>query len=482
MSMIDDPSEQPSGSTVRAESPQPPRLARFHRARQVIAVVAALVVVALFASVFAAQSQKRTPGGAPTSTAHTQTIGVTPTATPLPSGFHAVGKLQHLSGYPVVAPSNPQTVYLLTATQLQRSNDDGAHWVTLPAAKAFPSGMNVSWLDLFVSPLTDSTVYATAELSNPDNSQVTNCPAPLPMGSIGAKIRLSGVVPCEVQVVSTNGGASWGLLRMPINRLLGSATANMGTTNIFNIYSATPQAQGNTLYSMATLGPAVGNVPERLVSSADGVTWHTADDGLNAQGLSVCQFAVSPVGHTIFALTAASCDLISYAPQQLWRSDNASNSWTQITLPPGRTVVAMVSASSGGSLPLLYLADPVLNNQPHTFSANILPTDFTVSSDGGQTWHSTPSAGIPSDFQSGSSAITVLSDGGLAAAFQSAPDVDFYAWRPGSASWTMIGSNDATVGVASLNVVGPLGHTTLWATVADGQSAAGMTYTVLALS
>ena len=472
---------EPSGPTIGSSIPTPQRPPsggpRFHRARQLAAVVAALVVVALFATVFASQSHQRGRVASPISTANSR---VTPTNANSPLTFRPVGKLEHLSGYPVVAPSNPQTVYLLTSGSIQRSADDGNHWVSLPRPSSFPTGMTVSWLDLFVSPLSDATVYATAELSNPDNSQVTNCPAPLPLGHIGAKMTLSGVVPCEAQVVSTNGGDTWSLLRLPINDILGSANANMGTANQFNQFSAPLQTQGTLLYSLASLGPVVGNVSDRIVGSADGVTWRTVDDGLVARGLSACQYAATPTGKTLFAVTASSCDLISGAAQQLWRSDDSGASWRQVTLPPGRTVVAMTAA--GGAQSRLFLVDPILNNQPHTFSLTIGPSDFKVSADGGQTWQSAPTAGIPAGMQSASSAVAVLGDGRLAAAFQSAPAMGIYAWQPDAATWVKLGDNDTTVGVVSLDTVGGSGGNTLWVTVVDGQSANQPTYTVLGLA
>lgn len=470
MTTIDEPSEQPSGSPVRTE---PTRPNHFHRARQMIAAVAALVVVALFASVFAAQSHRHGPGASPTSTTYSQTVGVTPTALP-PAGFMPAGKLASVSGLPVVSPADTRTSYVVNGAHVTRSDDKGATWTTLPTPRNFPSGVTVSWIDLFVSPLSAKTVYATADLSNPDNSQVNNCPAPLPLGHIGAKISLSGVVPCEVTEISVDGGATWSVLRMPGDFELGNASPSSTQLNMYNGYSANPIAQGNRLYSLAGHGPMASVGPDRLVSSNDGgATWQYADDGLVAQGQSPCQFAATPTGHTLFALTvpsSVSCDPNYNQPPQLWRSDDGGASWRQETTPSGRLVIG--AALSTGAQPILYLLMPG-PSQPHVGVSGAAVTDIFASADGGATWSQAPATGIPGTSPINGNAMTTLSDASLAVAYNDAPVITVYMWRPGQSSWTKLASMDNGAAIANFVNIPVNGRDALWLTIGAGNPQTG---------
>jgi hypothetical protein len=480
-----EPRRAPSG---RPDAPPVPRgPLRFHRSRQLLAALAALVVVALFISVFAAQSHKRGAGNTPTgtaTTATTATIAKTPTATPARGGLAVVPTLKNLANPPVISPNDPRTVYLVNGAHITRTNDGGATWTTLPNPANFPAGLTVSWIDLFVSPLDAKTVYATADLSNPDNSQVNNCPAPLPLGHIGAQVALSGVVPCEATEISTDGGATWSILRLPGNYELGNATPNSTGFSPYDNYSANPVAQGNQitfrLYSLAGHGPLASVGPDRLFSSGDGgVTWQYADSALVAQGQSPCQFAAPSLGATLYAVTVPStsfCDPAYNAPSQLWRSDDGGASWRQETLPAGRTVLAAVIAS--GQQPILYLVTPHGAAQPHVGVSGAGGADIFASADGGATWTQAPAAGMPSGSGIIPNAAATLSGGSLVVAFNDAPLAELYRWKLGGAPWTAIASTDNVTSPVSLVNIPAQGHDLLWLTVVVGSNPATATYTV----
>ncbi|MGH2485699.1 MAG: WD40/YVTN/BNR-like repeat-containing protein, partial [Ktedonobacterales bacterium] len=317
------PSGRPAAPPVQREA------SRFHRSRQLVAGLAALVVVALFISVFASQSHRRGVGG--TSTATTAITAKTPTPLPAGARLAAVPSLANLSGMPVFSSFDPNTVYVVNGTHITRSDDAGATWATLPNPANFPAGLTVSWIDLFVSPLNNKTVYATADLSNPNNSHVNNCPSPLPLGHIGAKVSLSGVVPCEATEISTDGGATWSSLRLANNLELGSASLAASELGLYDTYSASPVTQGHWIYTLAGYGPLASVGPDRLLNSGDGgVTWGFSDTSLVARGQAPCQFAATSTGNTLFAVTVPAtsfCDPAYNAPVQFWRSDDGGASW-----------------------------------------------------------------------------------------------------------------------------------------------------------
>jgi hypothetical protein len=475
-----EPRRAPSG---RPEAPLVQREpSRFHRSRQLLAALAALVVVALFISVFAAQSHKRGPSGSGTAT--TATTAKTPTTIPASARLAAVPTLKNLPNPPVIAPSDPRTLYLVNGAHLTRSNDGGATWTTLPDPANFPAGLTVSWIDLFVSPLDAKTVYATANLSNPDNSQVNNCPAPLPLGHIGAKVALSGVIPCEATEISTDGGATWSILRLPGNYELGNASPNSLGVTTYDNYSANPVAQSNQitirLYSLAGHGPLASVGPDRLFSSGDaGVTWQYADSALVARGQNPCQFVAPSLGATLYAVTVPStsfCDPAYNATQQLWRSDDGGASWRQLGLPAGRMVLAAVVAS--GQQPILYLLMPPASTQAHVGVAGATGGDIYASADGGATWTHPLLSGTASTSSIPSDGATTLSDGSLAVVLDEAPLVELYRWKLGGSPWTAIASTDNVTAPVSLVNIPAQGHDVLWLTVAVGSNPATATYTV----
>ena len=476
MALDNAPTDPGAGPPV---PPTPTRGARFHRARQVIAAVAALLVVALFASVFAAQSRHRGPGaGQATPTA---TASATPTPTPLPPGAQLVAapRLSDLSGMPVFSTSNPHTVYVVNGARITRSDDDGAHWTTLPLPNNLPSGLVVAWVDLFVSPLDARTVYATANLTNPDNSQVTNCPAPLPMAHIGAKIARSGVVPCDVTEVSADGGATWGIVRLSGGLELGSASLAASELGQYDAYSASPVVQGHYIYTLAGYGPLASVAPDRLLNSGDGgMTWGFSDTSLLAQGQAPCQYAATSTGTTLFAVTTPSttfCDPAYGEPTEFWRSDDLGSTWRPETAPPGRAPLGLTISS--GAQPILYLMAPAAA-QPHVGVSGATDADIFASADGGATWTRAPSAGVSATAGTAPSAMTTLSDGTLVVAFDDAPIISLYTWRPGQGSWTKLAQIDNGRAPAALVNIPASGHDALWLTVASGNTPQTATYTV----
>src|SRR5262249_36134166 len=128
----------------------------------------------------------------------------------------------------------------------------------------------------------------------------------------------------------------------------------------------------------------------RLVSSGDGVTWHTADDALAAVGQVATDIALSPTGATIYAATAASSSDPLVDDRQLWRSDDAGAHWTHTgSLPAGQSPPAPLIAV--GQLLYAMVFD---QGNAHTH-----PLGFQATADGGRTWTDVPTAGIASGLE-----------------------------------------------------------------------------------
>jgi len=478
-SMADDTSNPISASTaIRSTSGnQPPRRrAPLGGLRSALAAVAAVIVVALLAGVLVALRNGHGNTGGKVAKHATPTVTTTtePTVNPT-SAWHAIPGLKGLSSAPVIAPGDPRVVYHVGGTaanagNLQRSDDQGATWQDLPVPGVFPSQDSVTWEDIFVSPLNANTVYAMASLSN--NSGAVNCPTPYsnmqatghPLaGAVSTTQRgfasaLSGVVPCETQVISVDGGQHWRILTLPFGGRLGNASASLsGLQNGF-AYSLPPEAQGSRLYSYADNGYLASSSGNRLATSTDGGTsWQAIDGGLTSQGLTVCWYVATPIGSTVYAVAATSCDPFAEPPQSLWRSNDAGATWRKVNMPPGVFTANLTLANT--PTPTLYLMAPTINVQPHTFNLSVTPSNIYSSADGGQTWQALPTRGIygnPANQIDFNLAFVAAPDGTLVApfvdnsanassvtptpGFPTQPSTRYYSWQPGDTAWKPLSS------------------------------------------
>lgn len=474
---VDTPSDTRSRSTTPRSGP-----------RTLLAGGTALALVALFAIFFVALPHGGKTSG-PGSSPSTAVKG-TPTVAPAHSGtWLPLTHLSHLAGVPIVSPANPSVVYEDDHAHLRRSADGGKTWSDLPLPSDFPSGDSYTWLDLFVSPLDANTVWATANLVNPNNP--TSCPFATTFAFTGGNALYGGSVPCQVQHVSTDGGTTWKLIKLPFAFMLGTNSADRMAGNVYFQYSAPPQAQGHLIYTMTDDGPLAASATDaHLAVSADGgATWQDASTRLTGAGHHVCTFGAVPVptSSTVFAVTSdAGCGPdYSNSAQSLWRSDDAGAHWTQVTLPANRIVLSL--AATGGARPTLYAAMPSLSGNSHAGITSAAATEIFASTDGGTTWHGAPAAGVPVHATTAGPMVT-LSDGSIVQAFvvlTAQPSADgtttfaFGRWRAGDSTWSQLSSLNL-YGISQLLDVPPatgIGDM-LWLSVLDSNLPSNMTYGV----
>lgn len=471
--------------------PAPARSVRpaHRRSKGFLGAGAALVLVALFVALFAVLSQsghKPQTGGSPST--HATATATTPTNQH--GKWQPVARLTHTPGVPVIAPSNPSVVYEVANGVVRRSADGGATWANLPNPADFPAGDTPQWFDLFVSPLSPDTLWTTVNLTNPNGNGAINCPVPFPTafagGNIasgasnlyGNNISLGGSIPCQVQNVSTDGGRTWKLVKLSFAFMLGTVSGDPATTyNIWDQFSATPQAQGNRLYTLTTDGPLTSSTGGGHVamSSDGGVTWHDVSAHLSNAGLDICNVAAVSTSSTVYAVANGNgCAIDGATAPSLWRSDDAGGIWHQVTLPPNRLVFGLIA--TGGAQPILYAQMPTLSTVSHTANTTTLATDFFASSDGGRTWKQSPAAGVPANIV-GSGTMTLLSGENVVVPFitmgaQAGPNTPetftFAAWQPGAVSWKKL-SQLSLYGIAQLQVLPDPTNSSdaLWLTVPD---------------
>jgi BNR/Asp-box repeat protein len=420
-----------------------------NRMRSLWAGLAAIVVVALLAGMFYALASSRrssVPASAPTATAQ------------------AHGKWQALASLPfveapqgpVIAPSDPNTIYeaTLSPLKLRRTTDQGAHWTDL---RVPGDTSNLESFQVFVSPLDAKMVFVTLTSPLPPKGQASACPTiPASQASSGAStvagamrnsvaaplaggLKLSGSIPCALQYYSTDGGASWKQLTLPIRAALVNPERMLAAPTIPPT-SDVLSAQGNRLYAAAGCGPQCSGPSDDIVTSADGgVHWTVADQQIRAEGHYVCDFSAAPSGSDVFAITSTeSCGNESAPLTYLWHSADAGAHWTKVRQLPanGWTGMAVVSQPSGQ--PLLYIHMPQITAQSHMDAVTDGPTHLMVSADGGKTWTAAPARGVDGRAESSSGPLCVLSDGTVIEYFDDPTTAVLYGWKLGEATWRMV--------------------------------------------
>ncbi len=409
----------------------------------VLAVLVAVVVVALLALTFRSFTGIRSTG---------PLTGSTPVAkTPTTVGtWETLNKLTLQngtsgSGIAVIAPSNTDVVYQpyhqtssdgLYIYFLRRTDDGGQTWHNL----ALPiNPKNLNDISVLVSPLDAHAVYLL--LADPALSPCT--PGNSATAKINGNILASGIGFCLKQYFSTNGGDSWGSVHLSVPGIL---------TGI-GMMQPVLLGQGTRLYGMSSCFS--GSPCSRLLTSTDGGhNWHVADTPLEQQGQLVCDAAALSTGTTLFAVTSVgNCNRLDQNARAFWRSDDAGTHWTRVgTLPTTNEHGIFVMSRGTGQEPLLYAVLPKTTghqNDKTGYPQPVIseaPGDLKVSDDGGKTWQSAPSAGIPSSQVMYFSAIGVLSDGSIVAPFTAKdyenaspqPPLTLYRWQPGAESWTRL--------------------------------------------
>lgn len=412
--------------------------------RNLAAATAAVAIVGLLALVFYAFAASRGgpaigthPGGA---TSRTVAHGVWQTNDAL---TFTVAQ-QVMSGSPAISPSDPNTDYeaSLAPLKLRRTTDAGANWTDL---KVPGDTSNLEDFQVFVSPLDGKSVFLT--LTTPlAPSQASTCPtaaADVQMradGSAGSTplaltLPQSGKLPCSLQYHSSDGGATWQQLKLPVRASLADLTSDLvlPTTHIL-------RAQGSRLYAAAGCGPLCMGPGDDIVTSTDGgATWTLADSALRAAGYYVCDFAPSPSGSDVFALTSKQgCQSESVSPLTLWHSGDAGTHWSQVGAPPTNLSFGMAVVAQSGGSPLLYIHMPQATPVPHTINMTNDASSLKVSADGGKTWTSAPIAGVASGLQPSSGPMAVLSDGTVVEAFSSTNTMSLLGWKLGEAAWHQV--------------------------------------------
>lgn len=449
-----DPETAPGGqfeeSGVQVTGAQRGGPAAAGRWRALVATVAAIVVVGLLGAVFATlapgHDHPATGTGEPTSVSSTPAVVPTPTLL----AIHALAERPAITqqpGIPVVAQSDPQVMYEYADNQpgavLRRSDDGGATWHDLALPQ---SSGSLGALYLAVSPLDASNVLLEMDVNIPTNG---SCAVHADMRSNDAPASGGGTI-CRLMFRSQDGGNIWHPIQLPI------AGSFFGNGVVFYYDSTVVQGQGNRLYARVydKLNPTNPVLDIRILSTTDGgATWQPADTSLAQQAPHVCSYAATPVGSTLFAVSAASC--LAMSGGTLWRSDDAGASWTRVGPAPSWVVpmmTALVAANANGdpNRPLLYAT-----RMPTGQSSEAVE----VSVDGGKTWQNAPTAGVPASAPPQMMSTAALPDGSIVAAFAGVPAssepsgsvgptptpipsefgtphaVSCYYWSPGARAW-----------------------------------------------
>lgn len=452
----------PSLSAPRVIEPRItlPASVRSGRMRRWATTGVTVAIVLAFLAVLGLNAAHR-PGGASSQQTSTGASSVPATSAPASARWVDLHSLDYATEFsandpPAIAPSNPRIVYETMAQGLQQrlpatmrvTTNGGATWRTL--ATPVPAA-HIGYAGIAVSPVDPQTVF----LSLIDTT-ASECPANrLESGEGSWQF-------CRMEYTSTDGGASWSATGLPLagGSKPGLLTASINSGMAGPIQSNTARAQGQRLFAGFL---CTDFSCQRLVTSVDGGRdWSFADQALLAHGAAnVCDYTLSATGATVFAVTTtATCDFRSQAPLTLWRSGDAGATWTKVTrlATPNERGMALAQNPTTGAT-LLYMGMPrtaslakdKMGGTYAVFSQS--PSDVRVSSDGGVTWRTAPTKGIPAGYvaflqlgllgtlKDGSVVIDVIPPSTAQPGDESNFDgSDLYAWTPGDAGWRKIGS------------------------------------------
>ncbi|MGH2502724.1 MAG: hypothetical protein ACRDID_09445, partial [Ktedonobacterales bacterium] len=299
------------------------------------ALVAAVLLVALFAGLLAHQAARRPT---PTSTATVEQT--TPTATS--AAWTVVPGYQGVTNI-AIAPSDPRVAYQLwdggNPLLFRRTDNQGATWhaLTLPDIPnaSYPVIGAASYV--VVNSLDARVAYLAIDASM--HAPITTCSSN-GGGESGYQDPL-----CRYQYISTDSGAHWQSLALPLVGYFGELQGQRDVS-----------AQPGAARTYATISP-FGSGSNRLVRSDDnGVSWQLVDAPIVAAGQRIFNYAATPTGSTVFALSQpAGTQPASFPSLTIWSSDDAGATWTNLGLAPSNYIMGMTAglvASSGK--PMLY--------------------------------------------------------------------------------------------------------------------------------
>ena len=438
------------------------RASRYPALRRWVTMFVTAAVVIAYVAVLAVNAGHRRSAG-PVSH-QTPTGAASPTSAPT-TDWIDLTRLDYSTSFsandlPAVAPSNPHVVYETMAQGLQQhlpaklraTNDGGVTWRTL--ATPVPAD-HIGYAGIGVSPANPQTIF----LSLIDTT-AAECPANR-IESMGEGFGQF----CRLEYSSFDGGAHWSLTDLPLaaGSTPGLLTASLSDGGSGPIQSYTLRAQWQRLFAGFL---CIDFSCNRLVTSDDGGhTWSFADLPLLAGGAAnVCDYTASASSADLFAVTTpTNCDFRQQVALTLWHSVDAGATWVkvrQLATPNERGMALAQNRTTGATL--LYVAAPVTTSTTKDKMGDSIPvfsqaaSDVKVSTDGGATWQSAPTKGIPSNraayfsvgllgpLSDGSVVIDVIppsSAGPYSGAFSdNFQGSDLYAWKPGDGGWRQIGS------------------------------------------
>jgi hypothetical protein len=314
------------------------------------ALVAAALLVALFAGLLAQQAARRPAPGS------TATVAASPIASPTTT-TPALGAWTQVPGYKglynlAVAPSDPRVAYQLGndangAQIFRRTDDQGATWhnLTLPNIANASYPVVGAWSGVTVNPLDARVAYLSIAAAM--KSPITSCTS-----NGGGDIDMTSPV-CKYLYISVDSGAHWRLMSLPVVGELSAPT--LAQDGLMGQRDTSDAASPSRLYS-PLFQRSTGAM--RLMRSDDnGVTWRLIDGAIVAAGQYATSFAATPTGSTIFAVSSSHTGSgRPTTPETIWSSDDDGATWTNLGPAPNTSIMQMIAvrvASSGK--PILYL-------------------------------------------------------------------------------------------------------------------------------
>lgn len=392
--------------------------------------IAALLLVALFAGLlFTHKLGNPTTAATPSTTTGPAPTEATALPTTIPKG---PGLWTTLTGCPANTPIPYHVLYEASVEQqkgapslltFQRSDNCGETWTQLtpPAISGvdYTNNLEVETIFITPNPINPKIAYLSVLLDS-----AVGCSDFPPAG---AAIALSST-PCLLQFVTTDSGANWNRMSMPVKGSLAVTSQRNAGSAIQGPF----RAQGSLLYGVATdTVPGSSGVipPGRLVDSSDGVHWNSVDAALAAKGLGVYDFAVTPTdlfGATIYVTAQPFNDPNDQPPTytptlSLWASSDGGRTWTETSHGSGTPYalgngIGGMVAGQNGSQPILYI-----------ISGNKTQEQLLASKDGGRNW--TIDTHYP--VGTGVAMLGTLQDGSVVLEARDA-SLPTLAWAPGS--------------------------------------------------